>query len=142
MATELRSDNCDAAQEVIGSEGARVTLCSEDIEVRMELARDLSEAIAAAHPDDACQLMTGALINLSAGIPSGDVFVSAAEDARWWASIATPAELTAVMAATLSALGNTALHVTARKQLFVRLWNSFSSEDRRAFLDRFARDAT
>lgn len=109
-------------------------LCSEDLKVRMELAEALAEAIAEAHPDDACQLMTGALIDLSAGIPSGAVFIDAEDDALWWASIATPAELVAVLTATLRALGNTALHVSQRKRLFMQLWRSFSAEDRARFL--------
>jgi len=102
----------------------------------MELAEALAEAIAEAHPDDACQLMTGALIDLSAGIPSGAVFIDAEDDALWWASIATPAELVAVLAATLRALGSTALHITQRKRLFMQLWRSFSPADKSSFLSR------
>ncbi|MBW6506724.1 MAG: hypothetical protein K0B00_08255 [Rhodobacteraceae bacterium] len=113
-----------------------VTLCAEDLTVRKELAHALAEAIAAAHPDDASQLMTGALIELSAGIPSGAVFVGAEEDARWWASIATPAELEAVLAATLRALGSTALHIAQRKRLFMQLWRSFAPADQASFLSR------
>ena len=51
-------------------------------------------AIAECDPDDACQIMSAALADLSRGAPL-PVFVSALDDARWWASISAPHEVKA-----------------------------------------------
>jgi len=107
-------------------------VADEDIRMRAEMASRLVEAIEDAHPDDAGQLMTAALLDLSAGYPSG--FLSAEEDAKWWASVATPPELVAMMTATLERLGDRALHRDMRKRLFFKLWQNFEKDDRERFL--------
>ncbi|MCT8328264.1 hypothetical protein [Albidovulum sediminis] len=114
---------------------SRPGLAWEDIACRLECAERLAEAIADAHPDDAAQLMTAALLDHAARSPVGDVFLNAEEDARWWASIAPPHQLVAVLAATLDALGSKALHLKMRKQLFLTLWKSFPTADRQNFVD-------
>lgn len=114
-------------------EGYRV-LALEDIKMRAEMASRLAEAIEDAYPDDAAQLMTAALLDLSAGYPSG--FLSADEDAKWWASVATPPELVAMMTATMERLGDRALHLSMRKRLFVALWAGMPESDRKSFLSK------
>lgn len=113
------------------AEGYRA-LAAADIQMRAQKASELAEAIGDAHPDDAAQLLTAALLDLSAGYPSG--FLSAEEDAKWWASIATPAELAAMMAATLDRLGDRALHRDMRKRLFFKLWQTFGKDEQDRFL--------
>lgn len=111
-----------------------VTLQPEDHRMRAELAAQLAEAIAEAHPDDACQIMTAALTDLSAGLPPAHPFVSAEEDAAWWVSEAAPAQLAAVLAAVLKRLTDRALHLNMHKRLFWVLWRSFTEADKRRFL--------
>lgn len=86
------------------------------------------------HPDDARQLATALLIDLSAGMPTEHVFGSVREDARWWAGRATPVELVEVMAAALDRLRDRALHSDMRKRLFMALWRNFSDVERQRFL--------
>jgi len=101
----------------------------------METAEKLAEAIGDAHPDDACQIMTAALIDLSSGRPPTDHFLTVEEDAAWWASYAAPAELCAVLSAVLKRLTDRALHLKMRKRLFMVLWRSFDETHQRRFLD-------
>jgi len=101
------------------------------------MATALAEAIAEANPDDACQLMTAALIDLSEGRQPGDHFLTAKEDAEWWAMYAPPAQLCAVLEATLARLHDRALHVAQRKSLFMVLWRSFNPDDQRAFFKKY-----
>lgn len=103
---------------------------------RQTLATVLAHAIGDAHPDDARQLLTAALLDLSAGMPLHTAFGDVRDDARWWAAGATPVELMECLGAALRELGDKALHRTTRKQLFAVLWESFPEEDRRAFLAR------
>lgn len=85
-------------------------------------------------PDDAAQLATALLIDLQAGMPDGAGFVSVRDDAKWWASLATPVELVEVLAATLERLQDRALHRNLRKRLFMLMWRSFGPKDQAAFL--------
>lgn len=78
--------------------------------------------------------MTAALLDLSPDGPRSSVFLSAEDDAKWWASIAPPHQLVAVLAATLDALGSKALHLEMRKRLFLRLWGSFPTADQHRFI--------
>ena len=103
--------------------------------MRTETAERLAEAIGDAHPDDACQIMTAALIDLSTGRAPTEHFLTAEEDAAWWASFAAPAELCAVLAAVLKRLSDRALHLRMRKRLFMVLWRSFDQKHQRRFLD-------
>ena len=105
--------------------------------LRAARATVLAEAIAEAHPDDARQILTAALIDLSAGMPKGPNLIGEVrEDARWWSSMATPVELLEYMGAALRELSQKALCLSHRKQLFAVLWETFPQEDRIAFLSR------
>lgn len=116
---------------------------SMEYKIRALRATALANAIAFAHPDDARQLLTAALIDLSAGMPEGPNLIGEVrEDARWWSGMATPTELLEYMAAALRELGQKALCRTQRKQLFAVLWDSFPQEDRIAFLSRVDQDGT
>lgn len=117
------------------------SLQAADYRMRAECATALAEAIGDCHPDDAVQLMVAALHDLTPEGPRCDMFLSAAEDAAWWASVAAPAQLSAVLAATLEQLGNRALHLDMRKKLFMALWRSFRPVDQQSFLALVGRQA-
>ncbi len=105
-----------------------------ECEIRKMRATALVLAIHDTHPNDARQLLTAALIDLSAGMPSGATFSTVREDARWWAGLATPTELMEVLSAALDSLRNRAMHLGMRKRLFMRLWRSFSPKQQADFL--------
>jgi hypothetical protein len=111
-----------------------IALQPEDIDARWKAAVDLAEAIGEAHPDDAVQIMSAALIDLTTGRGWPDIFLSAKEDAEWWASIAAPEVLEAALSAVLDNLGNRAMHLKTRKRLFLTLWRNFGQADRDRFL--------
>jgi hypothetical protein len=115
---------------------AGTTLTAEDVRFRMQLARDLAEAIGEAHPDDAVQLMAAALADLTHGGRRPDFFLNAEEEVRWWASFEAPEVLVATLAAVLDNLGNRAMHLDTRKRLFWLLWQGFDAATRAAFLAR------
>jgi hypothetical protein len=128
------AENSGAWVHVADAAKPHLTLLPEDHRTRADLAAQLAQAIADAHPDDACQIMTAALTDLSAGLPPAHPFVSAEEDANWWVTDAAPAQLAAVLAAVLKRLTNRALHLKMRKRLFMVLWRSFTEADKRRFL--------
>lgn len=121
-----------------GATGAEIEVSFVDPEyrIRANRATTLCLAIRETHPDDARQILTAALIDLSAGMPRHTAFGDIREDATWWADMATPEELMEYMAAALRALGNRALCLKHRKQLLVDLFRSLPADDRRAFLSR------
>ncbi len=102
----------------------------------MARATRLGRAIRDCDPEDALQILPAALYDLSAGMPSHAALLSIENEATWWANWASPLELNAAIEAALKVMGSRALHLKTRKQLFVALWNTFSPEDRRAFLIR------
>ena len=105
-----------------------------EIQIRKMRATALVLAIRDAHPNDARLLLTVALIDLSAGMPSGAIFATVREDARWWAGLATPAELMEVLSAALDNLRSRAMHLEMRKRLFMWLWRSSSPKQQGDFL--------
>jgi len=70
---------------------------------RAESATALCYAIADCDPDDACILMEAAIDGLRAGMPYPGL-LSPMEDARWWASYATPNELKSYAVACFEAM--------------------------------------
>jgi hypothetical protein len=114
----------------------QIELTTEDVRQRMKLARALAEAIGDAHPDDAVQLMSAALLDLTHGGNRPDFFLNAEEEVRWWASCEPPEILVATLAAVLQNLGNRAMHLDTRKRLFWLLWQSFSPVAQSSFLVR------
>lgn len=124
---------------VFDAEKSEDQIDETEAEIRKMRATALVLAIRDTHPNDARQLLTAALIDLSAGMPPSDAFFpTVREDARWWAGLATPAELMEVLSAALDSLRNRAMHLDMRKRLFMRLWRSFSPQQQGAFLS-FAR---
>lgn len=109
-----------------------------EIAIRQRRANVFAIAARDCHPDDAAQLATALLIDLSAGMPKLPYFTSIRDDARWWASLATPAELLEALSAALKSLNSTALHGAMRKRLFMSLWHSFSPFEQGNFLARVA----
>lgn len=73
---------------------------------------------------------------VSAGMPDHDAFGFVREDARWWADVATPAELEAYTAAGLARLERAGFAIAARKRLLVALWESLPERERRGFVRR------
>jgi hypothetical protein len=127
-----RDLSCQPCAELAVDSG--ITLQPEDHETRRNAAVELCEAIGNAHPDDAVQLMSAALVDLTTGRGWPDIFLSAKEDAEWWASIEPPEVLAAVLSAVLDNLGNRAMHLSTRKRLFMTLWRNFCQADRDRFL--------
>jgi len=105
----------------------------DDLKSRAETATALCHAIAACDPDDACQLITAALVDLSEGMPL-PMLLDAAEDAAWWASMASPVDLMALLGPALEAVASKALHLEMRKRLFLSLWRGFGAGERARFL--------
>ena len=130
------NENPGALAGATGADDFITSFVSEDYRMRARCATNLAEAIGDCHPDDAVMLMTAALIDLSPEGPRLDIFLSAEDDANWWASIAAPAQLLAVLAEVLAHLRDCALHVHMRKRLIVTLFESLPFEDRWAFLKR------
>lgn len=139
LAEAAEKKNPGALAGATGAHTEKHSLCVEDYRMRAECATALAEAIADCHPDDAVQLMVAALHDLTPEGPRCDFFLSAAEDAAWWASVAAPAQLSAVLAATLEQLGNRAMHLDMRKRLFLALWRSFRPVDQHSFLSMIRR---
>ena len=117
-----------------GDPSARVSLTPQDLRFRMDMATALAQAIADAHPDDAVQLMSAALTDLTHSGRRPGFFLDAEEDAAWWACIEPPEVLLAVLSVVLDNLGNRAMHLNTRKRLFWALWERFAAKDRAQFL--------
>lgn len=74
-----------------------------ETQARLASARAFCLAVADCEPEDAAFLMSGILQRMSVGAPP-PVFISAMDDARWWASRATPHELKAYCLASFKAM--------------------------------------
>lgn len=105
--------------------------------LRMEYATSLVLALSDADQQDASALCFAFLESLeTGGPPLGDPFGTAVSDARFWADCAPLHERVAYGTAALEALRAAALGINTRKRLFAGLWETFSNEDRIAFLSR------
>lgn len=94
------------------------------------------EAMRRCHPDDAMHIAAAAVEALSAGSPLPS-FIDVMEDARYWASMAAPHEIEAYFIACGSELAKRPLNQTARKRVFIHLWQTFSKRDQTAFIEKF-----
>jgi|GEM_PF-1619448 hypothetical protein len=97
-------------------------------------------ALESLNPQDAATICAAVLEEISAGDPPYDAFGDLRASAAWWVDFANVAEVEVYFEAALKRLGNQALGIRARKRLFVMLWQSFSGDDRRAFLARVDAD--
>ncbi len=95
----------------------------------------LCEAIANCYPTDALQILSAALEDLETDGPS-ITFYDLRSDAKFWAECASPRELEIYLRAVLRVFRHRAFALTARKRIFVSLWDSFADGDRIAFLSR------
>lgn len=102
-------------------------------QARLGAAERLAHAIAACEREDALQVMSAALDDLSAGGPIAS-FDSIRSDAEFWADIAAPAELEAYFAASLKTLRRRPIGIKMRKRLFLALWASFTAKERQDFI--------
>jgi len=96
-------ENPGALAGATGADQLGISFKTEEYRKRAEAATALAHAIADCHPQDACEIMAAALQDLSVGTPL-PVFVSAMDDARWWASCASTAELKAFALACFEAM--------------------------------------
>jgi hypothetical protein len=111
-------------------------MSDRSVDVRASRALALCDAIAACEPEDAAQIMVGALDDIAAGMPGLYLWGDLRDDAKFWADSAHPAELEVYTVAGLRKLGRIAVGLTARKRLLVALWSGLSPADRAAFLGR------
>ncbi|MCB1401261.1 MAG: hypothetical protein KDJ82_16205 [Rhodobacteraceae bacterium] len=99
----------------------------------------LSSGLAVVRPGEelaVAELLCGWLESVGAGGPDPSIFGHLREEAEFWASIATPAELEAHVAAGLRRIERVHFAAPARKRLLVALWEAMTPEDRAAFLGR------
>jgi hypothetical protein len=101
LATE--NENPGALAGATGADQLGISFKTEQYRRRAEAATALACAIGECHPEDACEIMAAALESLSVGAPL-PVFVSIMDDARWWASCASPAEIKAYALACFEAM--------------------------------------
>jgi len=107
LANPLEGAAIESPGALAGATGAmssELTFKSEEYRNRAAAATALCNAIADCHRDDAVVLMSAALTDMSAGAPLLQVWVDALDDARWWASFATPLEHKAYALACFDAL--------------------------------------
>jgi len=105
--------------------------------LRMEYATSLALALSDANEKDASAICIAYLESLATDGPTfGDPFGTAVADARFWADCAPLHERVAYGLASLDSLRAAALGINTRKRLFAGLWETFSNEDRIAFLSR------
>ncbi|MEM0978431.1 MAG: hypothetical protein AAGJ34_12920 [Pseudomonadota bacterium] len=102
---------------------------------RIRSLLELCDCISKCDENDASQLMTAALYDLSAGYPIPPL-IDARYEAQLWADCASPAELEAYLECILGRLYRSSLHLVSRKRLFKKLWTSFHQKDRISFLKR------
>ena len=97
------NENPGALAGATGAHSTEQAFKSERYSKRAEATTSLCHAIAECHRDDAVIILDAALASLSMGSPM-PVFLSAMDDARWWASYASPAELKAYALACFEAM--------------------------------------
>ncbi len=97
---------------------------------------ELVAAIRSAPAREAAEVMACVIDDGRAGLPPHDAWGDIRADAAWWADIATPPEIEAVVAAGLRRIDRALFAEAARKRLFVALWDAMAPADRRAFLAR------
>lgn len=89
-----KNENPGALGGATGAEQNTIVFLTAEYRKRAEAATTLCMAIAACHPEDACQIMEAALLDLGAGQPVPPLF-SVMDAATDWADWASPAELKA-----------------------------------------------
>jgi hypothetical protein len=104
--------------------------------LRAQYATSLCLALGDAHPVDAACICLAFLEDQMTDGPVTDPFGNVLADARFWADVAPPHEVVAYGTAALLALQKSALGSRTRKNLFVKLWESFPTSDRVAFLSK------
>jgi len=79
------------------------------------------------------EVLCGFLEDLHAGRPQ-PLFGPVSDEARFWASMATPVELEAYLTAICEVLGRSHLAEPARKRLMMTLWSGLPDRWKRGFL--------
>lgn len=110
------------------------------VQSRRASAQLLCDAIANCHPQDAVQILSAALEDFETDGPMVSLN-DLRSDAKFWADCASPRELEVYLWAVLRVLEQRAFASTARKRIFVSLWDSFTDDDRAAFLSRVDPDS-
>jgi hypothetical protein len=105
--------------------------------LRLARARHLAVAIAQCDRRDALAVMSAAIADLGAGMPS---LLSAEDEIReralWWADTAAEVELVQYACAAMARLQTSPLGLPHRKRLLAAIWKALPDADRRAFLAR------
>lgn len=110
------------------------------VQSRLDSAQLLCDAIANCVPCDAAQILSAALEDIETDGPMVSLN-DLRSDAKFWADCASPRELEVYLWAVLRVLDQRAFASTARKRIFVSLWDSFTDDDRAAFLSRVDPDS-
>lgn len=105
-----------------------------------EIAAHLQSAIEMANDADMVerlgQALCGTIDILSLGPPVAVYMEQMREEAGAWCDAATPVEVECYVAAGLRRIERTSFAPAARKRLFVALWESMGTNERRRFLSR------
>jgi hypothetical protein len=127
-------DDVEAAhRQAVGDVARRMA----ETRARAGRAVDLAVALGAADERDAAQVCAAFLEQVMPESPEfHSLYGRLREDAEFWADCASPPVLEAFVAAGLRQIGRQAFAERARKRLFAALWETFSEEDRRAFVMR------
>lgn len=109
--------------------------------IRKEWAKVAWVALENCDPQDVAHICATYLAEMETGGPvMGDLLGTVTGDALFWADCAPAHELVAYGTAALERLRGLALGLDTRKRLFARLWETFDTTDRRAFLERVDAD--
>ena len=110
--------------------------------MRAEWASSLTMCIAECHPDDACQIMTAALQDMTLGAPMpafSHLADALRDDADQWLAYVGDLEAQVYLDAIAQHVAGRAIGIAARKHMIATLWNGLSQADKNSFLQRFGR---
>jgi len=127
--------NPGAADTATGAEHETSPVPSKEYLIRKDWANAVWFALDHCAPEDVAHIAATCLADLETGGPTlGDIFGTVSGDAAFWADCAPAHELVAYGTAALDRLRGSALGIGTRKRLFARLWETFDTKDRQAFL--------
>ena len=120
------------------------TMADPETRLRAEWANSLALCISEFHPDDAVQIMTAALQDMTMGAPSpafSHLADSLRDDAEQWLAYVGDLEAQIYLDAIARHVAGRVVGIAARKHLMASIWNGLSQADKDGFLARFGRVA-